>query len=79
MERLEIRLEPKAKRSLEEHAQAQGVSAAEVVRPLIHEHLGTKAPPESKQEALEKLFSMRFKDVPGPEELEEEIHNAFGT
>ena len=79
MERLEIRIEGRMKQHLEDWASACGLSTAEAVRQLIRERLGLQDMPESKQEAVEQLLSLGLSDVPAPEELEEEIHRAFGA
>lgn len=78
LERLEVRLETITKRQLEQWADAQNISVAEAVRRMIHERLGTHHLPATKAEAARQLLIIGLSEVPGPEDLEVEIHRAFG-
>ena len=67
-----------SKRFLEDWAHTQEISIAEAVRRLIQQGLGLQDTPTGKEEAARQLLNVGLADVPGPEELEEEIHRAFG-
>jgi hypothetical protein len=79
VERLEVRIDARTKRFLEDWARAEDISTSEAVRRLIQRQLGLEGGPENKQQAARQLMSIELTDVPEPAELEEEIHRALGA
>ena len=78
-ERVEFRLDPHTKRLLQELARRRGQSLDETIRQLLREALGLRpeARRHARRDAARRLTRLGLRDLPPPEELEEEIHRAF--
>jgi hypothetical protein len=77
MEHVEVRLDTRTKRRLEEWAQCKNISLAEAVRRIVQERLGLPRLAQSKADAARQILGVGLTDVPGSERLEDEIHDAF--
>ncbi|HED03691.1 MAG TPA: hypothetical protein ENI60_02865 [Candidatus Fraserbacteria bacterium] len=79
-ERIEFRTDTQTKHLLEELARSRRASLGELLRSLVErqlDELGWKK--ASQAEAAQDLLSLSVGPLPGPEELQEEIADAFAA
>ena len=75
MARLDVRLDARRRRRLEELAGERGVSISEVVRRLIDDAYGDLVRARRNQ-AIEQLIGMNVEDPPDPDTLSRELEAA---
>ncbi len=77
-ERLEFRLDSRTKRALQDLARARGISLGEAIRQILRQALELPEGPHDRREAARRLIDLGLHGLPSPEQLEADIHDAFG-